>query len=542
MNFRLREQEKKEAEEASAKELDAWERSLLAKAAPWPVEMLWELPAVGHFLCLAQTVLNLPEIIFFELERCLLMPRCSGFLAKVVTSLLCHPQRRATLHRRPPFTYRRWEAALRHKVSGWYQLMGQSEDAPASAQQLGLSPQFFQTLGETSPLEEKPFHQLPFNQRVWLLKGLCDFVYENQKEVQDAVLSQPIHECRESILGYDGRGNAYIHFPHFCGADLRIYCQSPSTPPKFPPPAIRVRRVEKVKMVEGTMQPEGPTMQLANEKKDVKKEPACFTSEMKERDKVPAVNSWVLTDHQSQYRLDLQIKAESAEKGDTDILSPYRGHFDDIKGIEVQSIDVGCKAAIKEERRSLIPPASCEPSVLETDVEQVPQTQVSTRPGETPLNPGMDRVEGSKFPTDIQDQCSACGTDEDPQLEYCQGCSVMPPLHKTAPSESPRPDGRAEGKSSRTRTKKKKRKKKKMKEQGAPEGRGESTGTRLNPAKATRMGMQKSTAAQEKKGKRKKLRAGRVCVDGEDSCERGIPSAAYLLVPLHLFHDWDPGG
>ncbi len=35
---------------------------------------LWELPAIGHFLCLAQTALHLPEIVFYELERCLLMP------------------------------------------------------------------------------------------------------------------------------------------------------------------------------------------------------------------------------------------------------------------------------------------------------------------------------------------------------------------------------------------------------------------------------------------------------------------------------------
>ncbi|KPP71878.1 hypothetical protein Z043_109166, partial [Scleropages formosus] len=215
-----------------------------------PPSGLWRL--CGNYLLLATfyTVLNLPEIVFFELERCLLMPRCSAFLAKVMTSLLCHPQKRATLHRRPPLTYRRWEAALRHKVLGWYHMMGQAEDTTACAEQLGLCPQFFRTLGETSPLEEKPFHQLPFNQRVWLLKGLCDFVYENQKEVQNAVLSQPIHECRESILGYDGRENAYIHFPHFCGADLRIYCQSPSTPPEFPPPGIRVKRLDRVKRLE----------------------------------------------------------------------------------------------------------------------------------------------------------------------------------------------------------------------------------------------------------------------------------------------------
>ncbi|XP_030598405.1 uncharacterized protein KIAA2026 [Archocentrus centrarchus] len=241
---RQRELEKKEAEEMSAKEVEEWEQSLLSLAFPQTVETLWELPAIGHFLCLAQTALNLPEIIFFELERCLLMPRCSLLLSKIMSSLLSPPQRRATLHRRPALPYKRWESELRQRVVGWYRAIGASRDQPDRAEKLGLSHQFFSILGEVSPLEEKPFHLLPFYQRVWLLKGLCDHVYETQKDVQDAVLAQPIHECRESILGYDSKENAYIHFPHFCGADLRIYRQSPSTPPAFPFPSVWVKRVD----------------------------------------------------------------------------------------------------------------------------------------------------------------------------------------------------------------------------------------------------------------------------------------------------------
>ncbi|XP_026153218.1 uncharacterized protein KIAA2026 [Mastacembelus armatus] len=241
---RQRELEKKEAEEMSAKEVEEWEQTLLSQASPQTVGTLWELPAIGHFLCLAQTALNLPEIVFYELERCLLMPRCSLLLSKIMSSLLSPPQRRATLHRRPALPYRRWESELRQRVMGWYRAVGSSRDQPGRAEQLGLCHQFFSILGEMSPLEDKPFHLLPFYQRVWLLKGLCDHVYETQKDVQDAVLAQPIHECRESILGYDSKENGYIHFPHFCGADLRIYCQSPSTPPAFPFPSIWVKRVE----------------------------------------------------------------------------------------------------------------------------------------------------------------------------------------------------------------------------------------------------------------------------------------------------------
>ncbi|XP_062333725.1 uncharacterized protein KIAA2026 isoform X2 [Osmerus eperlanus] len=248
---RQRELEKKEAEETSAKEVEEWEGGLLSQASPWSIHTMWELPAIGHFLCLAQAALNLPEIVFFELERCLLMPRCSSFLAKVMSSLLCAPQRRPTLHRRPALPYRRWEAELRLRVLGWYRAVGAAEDQGPRAEQLGLDQQVFRKLGEVSPLEEHPFHLLSFLQRVWLLKALCDNVYQTQKEVQDAVLGQPIHECRESILGYDGQENAYIHFPHFCGADLRIYCQSPSLPPQFPLPPVQVRRLEPAEGEDG---------------------------------------------------------------------------------------------------------------------------------------------------------------------------------------------------------------------------------------------------------------------------------------------------
>lgn len=229
----------------SAKEVEEWEQTLLSQASPHTVDTIWELPAIGHFLCLAQAALSLPEIIFFELERCLLMPRCSSLLSKIMSSLLSPPQRRATLQRRPALPYRRWESELRQRVMSWYRAVGAAQDQPSRAEQFGLCHQFFTVLGEVSPLEEKPFHLLPFYQRVWLLKGLCDNVYETQKDVQDALLSQPIHECRESILGYDSKDNAYIHFPHFCGADLRIYCQSLSTPPSFPFPSTLVRRVAK---------------------------------------------------------------------------------------------------------------------------------------------------------------------------------------------------------------------------------------------------------------------------------------------------------
>ncbi|KAM4708139.1 putative bromodomain-containing protein 10 [Discoglossus pictus] len=245
---RLRDQERREAEEANQKEMEEWDRNLLALAGPTPMETMWEIPAIGHFLCLAQQILNLPEIVFYELERCLLMPQCNVFLAKIMTSLLSPPHRRPTLHRRPNLPYRAWEAALRQKVQQWYTVVGQAENPDRCAEKLGLCSQFFRVLGEVSPLELATFHELPFYKKVWLIKGLCDFVYETQSEVQDAVLGQPIHECREVILGYDAQENAYIHFPQFCGADVRVYKQRPFRAPEFPVPRVQIKRTPRIKL------------------------------------------------------------------------------------------------------------------------------------------------------------------------------------------------------------------------------------------------------------------------------------------------------
>ncbi|XP_041042292.1 uncharacterized protein KIAA2026-like isoform X1 [Carcharodon carcharias] len=272
---RLREQERKEAEEAVQKEIEEWEKNLRALAEPTRMETLWEIPAIGHFLCLAQQILNLPEIVYFDLERCLLMPQCSGFLAKIMTSLLSPHHRRATLHRKPPLPYKMWEAALKRRVLHWYVVVSQAENRNLHAEKLGLSPQFFCVLGETSPLEVKAFHQLTFYKRVWLLKGLCDYVYETQKEVQDAVLGQPIHECREVILGYDSHENAYVHFPQFCGADLRIYKQSPLPPPEFPIPPIKICRMSQQKSVEAKS---GLSPESLEKPKSNKKEPSIKTT------------------------------------------------------------------------------------------------------------------------------------------------------------------------------------------------------------------------------------------------------------------------
>ena len=48
---------------------------------------------------------------------------------------------------------------------------------------------------------------------------------ETQKSFCEAIEAQPIIDQRGSVLGEDLDGSRYVHFPQFCGSDLRIYKQ-----------------------------------------------------------------------------------------------------------------------------------------------------------------------------------------------------------------------------------------------------------------------------------------------------------------------------
>ncbi|XP_036444405.1 uncharacterized protein KIAA2026-like isoform X2 [Colossoma macropomum] len=487
---RQRELEKKEAEEASAKEVEEWERCLLSLAEPWPISTMWELPAIGHFLCLAQTALNLPEIVFFELERCLLMPRCSSFLAKVMTSLLCQPHRRATLHRRPSLPYRRWEAELRQKVLGWYQEVGRAEDQVARVEQLGLCHQFFWTLGETSPLDSTAFHLLPFNQRVWLLKGLCDNVYETQKDVQDAVLGQPIHECRESILGYDSQENAYIHFPHFCGADLRIYRQSPCAALSFPLPPFHVKKLECEVATRGSS--------------DIS---AVTTS--------GALEPWISEDD-SLRDMDASLEeSEPDQKGPKRFLFPHKEELPSPGGIKEEPLKVEQRVKLKEQKDKN------EVAEVVSDCERCLTVGENCYKGKLPANflstdtlqpslqfiPNAAQKDGP--PRRDRGPCPKCSMDSDTKPEH-RSCFCFKAEADRTGSVFSRQAGRSGVETGRMRSKKKKRKKKKEKSVGVKAGTGKLGLKTFRQARAAKRTLLKTaTATMKRRDKRKKRKLGR---------------------------------
>lgn len=439
---------------------------------------MWELPAIGHFLCLAQTALNLPEIVFFELERCLLMPRCSSFLAKIMTSLLCPPHRRTTLHRRPALPYRRWEAELRQKVLGWYQSVGRAKDQEACAEHLGLCHRFFWTLGETSPLEEKPFHLLPFNQRVWLLKGLCDNVYETQKDIQDSVLGQPIHECRESILGYDSQENTYIHFPQFCGADLRIYCQSPCLPLEFPLPSFSVKKLEP-EMVDRT----GENMSTCPE---------------------VSAGNWEFC---------LRVRDDGSEESELDWKGPDKFQFPckeelpSPETIKDKPVEVKQIIELKEEDKKDI---DCEPYLrvgLNCYMGKFPASSLSTNASEDSLPSKIDATIKNRSSCQNRHPCPKCSRDSHVN-PVPHSCLCFTAESDRTASVICRETSHSRAETGIIQSPKMRRMKKMEKLLGVKAGRNRLGLKKLRQARVAKSAMRKAAADLKRKDKRKKQKLG----------------------------------
>ena len=61
---------------------------------------------------------------------------------------------------------------------------------------------------------------------------------ETQESVRETLESQPIVEQRQYGLGTDAEGYSYIHFPQFCGQDLRVYRVRPVPQPKWDRPKV----------------------------------------------------------------------------------------------------------------------------------------------------------------------------------------------------------------------------------------------------------------------------------------------------------------
>ncbi|XP_070565444.1 uncharacterized bromodomain-containing protein 10-like [Ptychodera flava] len=248
---RQRERDKREELARMQQEVIDWEANLCEEPIGSQLKAMWEIPQIGHFLYICQSTLNIGEIAFYELERGFLMPRESSSFAKVVTSLLSTPFQRMSLHKKPSMPYGIWSIKLRERVRQWYKVLEQKDgDTVKAAAQLGIDPFFFKVLGRKFKLDKKGYHELTFYQRVQVLKAVMETVVENHQAARDCINSLPVSELHAINLGCDAEGNSYIHFPHFCGADVRIYRQSAMPDPFAKPPKEKRKKKEKEKKKE----------------------------------------------------------------------------------------------------------------------------------------------------------------------------------------------------------------------------------------------------------------------------------------------------
>ncbi|XP_067654927.1 uncharacterized bromodomain-containing protein 10-like [Haliotis asinina] len=226
--------DRKAAQEAYLHNLQEWEDQLMQEPLRSQMKAMWEIPAIGHFLFLCQEPLNLEEVAHYELECSFLMPRQSSTMQRIMSSLLSTPFQRTKLDKRTMMPYCVWEEKLRKRVASWYKVLDDNHgNAYKAAYKLGLDVHFFNVAGKKDPLVKKSFHKLSFYRKVWIVKSLCDNCMETQESLRDAIEAQPVEEQRSYTLGEDAKGNTYIHFPQFCGADLRVYRQDPFPEPEM---------------------------------------------------------------------------------------------------------------------------------------------------------------------------------------------------------------------------------------------------------------------------------------------------------------------
>merc|ERR1712071_4553 len=223
--LRLRKEEKE-------RQRRLWAEKMMNPGVKSQMQLMWEIPQIGHFLHLARQALHIGEIAQYELEHMFLMPEASVLLATLMTSLLSSPNQRVKLAESPTTPYAVWSLKIQNRVAEWYRTYNrEARNLVKVHELLGLEPMFWRVCGETNPLAvETPsgkcsYHQLSFLKRVWIFKGLCDTVAHSHKTVQEAMAEEEGPESREVILGHDSAGFTYLHFPAVSGSDIRVYRQ-----------------------------------------------------------------------------------------------------------------------------------------------------------------------------------------------------------------------------------------------------------------------------------------------------------------------------
>ncbi|XP_073977263.1 uncharacterized protein isoform X2 [Rhodnius prolixus] len=215
----LEEQKKKE------QEMLAWEKEYLVdEKSKFEITHTYQLAQIGQFLRLTSSVLNVEEITQYEVERMLLMPRESTTLATLMTSMLSPAVLRSNLDVTPIMPYEVWTSKLKKKIEDWLKVY-YTTDAVSAFNINGIEPYFWDVISLVNPLEEKRFHEIPFYERIWILKSLCDNLQHTNKTVQDVFVDETrASEFRAIDFGAGPIRTHYFGLEFF--PELRVYKQS----------------------------------------------------------------------------------------------------------------------------------------------------------------------------------------------------------------------------------------------------------------------------------------------------------------------------
>ncbi|KAE9533474.1 hypothetical protein AGLY_009112 [Aphis glycines] len=192
------------------------------------ISSMWELPEIGNFVAILFKKLNLDIINQGEIERMFLIPKESKTMGQIMTTLLMPVKKKKFVGQVMP--YKVWSEKLSRTVSDWCKVyQAKNKNKVIVMNSLGIHPDFWAIVNEKNPLVEKDYSELSYFVKVWLVKGLCDYVTIKFKSINDIITNCNERQC--TIWKNDIETEEYFFFDSM--PDLRIYyynnpCDEPS--------------------------------------------------------------------------------------------------------------------------------------------------------------------------------------------------------------------------------------------------------------------------------------------------------------------------
>ncbi|XP_050521246.1 uncharacterized protein LOC126894346 isoform X2 [Daktulosphaira vitifoliae] len=199
-------------------ELLNWENEVCFNDHYRYISSMWELPEIGNLISILFRELDFEIINQGEIERMFLMPKESLAMSKIMTTLLIPIKKLKHIDKVMP--YKVWSEKLSKKVSEWYKVYHSKKRNKVNVlKSLGIHPDFWAVIGDRNPLVHFDYCELSYLMKVWLIKGLCDYVINKYKTVSDIVVN--CNERQETIWKNEMETEEYFYFKTI--PDLRLY-------------------------------------------------------------------------------------------------------------------------------------------------------------------------------------------------------------------------------------------------------------------------------------------------------------------------------